>query len=234
MENFTYLNPVAKLLTFEDDTSENENWPNYLAIGLTRENVPELIQLMQDTELAHQHPWNGKVSELAPINGRERAWRALAQLQAFDAIPDILALLRPLESLKADVYMAQEIPQVLGVFGEPALLPSCEYLNDRSLLHPARICAARALVEIGQRHPGTRRVCVKQLIDSLENYQVNDKVVNTFVIYCLSELKAQDAALLVEKIIREGYTSLDIHDRSQGYTGGKGLLQRIASIRIKK
>ena len=47
-----YSPPVSHLLTYSDFYEEDSfNWPDYLGLGLGKEDIPELIQILDDEEL---------------------------------------------------------------------------------------------------------------------------------------------------------------------------------------
>jgi len=222
METFTYTSPVAKLLTLGSKHDLKVAWPNYLKMGFTHEHIPELIRLVQDFELANL-PWDENEQESAAVYGQMHAWRTLTQLQAIEAIPVMLNLFHSLDD-NFDDYISTEVPRALGILGEAALTPSYELLKDQVRSTTARIHAASTLAEIGRRHPGLRRTCVRLFIDALVEYKNNDAGVNSFIILGLATLKSQEAALLVEKVIREGLSDTCFSGSYRTYQASLGLL----------
>ncbi len=73
-----YSDPVKKLLQL--GMPEGNEWPDYLAMGVTLEHIPELIELVGDEALRwedeeedeDQPQWYAQI----------HAWRALGQLKA--------------------------------------------------------------------------------------------------------------------------------------------------------
>jgi HEAT repeat protein len=222
MENFTYSDPVAKLLTLGRSRDQGFAWPDYPQMGFTHEHIAELIRLMQDDDLANQ-PWDKDDNESPVVYGQMHAWRILTELQAIEAIPAMIKLLRTLED-SMDDYISTEIPRALGTLGEAALVPSYELLLDHSSGVSPRIHAATAIEEIGKKHPRLRRACVYMLINALTEYQSNDEGVNSFVIMALAGLKSQEAALLVEKVIRDGHSDSGFSGNYHAYKVRIGLL----------
>jgi hypothetical protein len=49
MIEHTYTEPVSKLLTL--GKPDNQGWHDYLKMGITRKDIPELIRLIEDKEL---------------------------------------------------------------------------------------------------------------------------------------------------------------------------------------
>ena len=222
MENHTYTDPVAKLLTRGSKYDLKVAWPNYLQMGFTREHIPVLIRLVQDFELANLL-WDENEQESDAVYGQMHAWRTLTQLQATEAIPVMLNLFHSLDD-NLDDYISTEVPRALGMLGEAALTPSCELLKDQARSTTARIHTASTVAEIGKRNPGLRRICVRLLIDALAEYKNNDAGVNSFIILGLATLKAQEAALLVEKVIREGFSDTCFSGSYRAYKTSIGLL----------
>lgn len=222
METFTYTDPVAKLLTLGSKYDLKVSWPNYLKMGFTSEHIPELIHLVQDFELANL-PWDEDEQESDAVYGQMHAWRTLIQLQATEAIPVMLNLFHSLDD-NFDDYISTEVPRALGMLGEAALTPSYELLKDQARSTTARIHAASTVAEIGKRHPGLRRICVRLLIDALAEYKSNDAGVNSFIILGLATLKSHEAALLVETGIREGFSDTCFSGSYRTYKASLGLL----------
>lgn len=222
MKTFTYTDPVAKLLTLGNKYDLKVAWPNYLKMGFTHEHIPELIRLVQDFELANL-PWGENEQESDAVYGQMHAWRTLTQLQAIEAIPTMLGLLRTIDTYDDDA-IAREIPPALGKLGESALLPVSDLLHDHSASDSARMNAAISLAEIGKKHPKLRRVCVQALVTALAEYRNTDADINSFVILALAILRSQEAALLVEKVIREGCSVNDFSGDYQEYKMNIGLL----------
>jgi hypothetical protein len=50
MTEFDYTAPVSDLLTL-GDCREMRIWPNYLALGIGPEHIPDLIRMVEDDEL---------------------------------------------------------------------------------------------------------------------------------------------------------------------------------------
>jgi len=215
MGNFVFADPVAKLLTIGRD--QNFIRPNYLQMGFSFEHIPELIKLMQDDDLANQ-PWDKNDNESPIVYGQMHAWRILTELQAIEAIPAMIRLLRTLED-SSDDYISTEIPRALGTLGEAAIIPSYELLLDHSAGTSPRINAATAIEEIGKKHPRLRRTCVYMLTNALAEYQINDEGVNSFIIMALGGLKSHEAANLVRKVIQDGHSD-------SGFSGGYNVYLR--------
>jgi HEAT repeat protein len=151
---------VAKLLRM-GDAREMRHWPNYRALGLGPEHVPDLIRVALDEEL------NRGDSESDAIWAPVHAWRALGQLGAEEAAGPLIQTLHWIDDYNDD-WVAEELPDVFGLIGAAAIAPVVRYLADDDQGLWGRIAAARGLVEIGERHPETRSDCVAALMAVLD------------------------------------------------------------------
>jgi hypothetical protein len=190
MTNPNYSEPVSKLLTL-GDCREMSEWPDYLALGLGPEHVPDLIRMVEDEDL------NRADSESLEVWAPAHAWRALGQLRAEAAIEPLLGILWHLDD--GDDWIEEEVPQVLGMIGPAALPRLAEYLADRGNGVWPRLAAAQALVEIARRHPQAWGDCVAVLTRTLEGFRTHHPALNAFLISFLVDLKAVEAAPLMEQ-----------------------------------
>ena len=148
----TYTAPVDKLLKL-GDTRGTRKWIDYAVLGLGPEQVPELIQMVEDEAL---HYADGDSPEVwAPVH----AWRALGQLRAAAAVGPLLGLLRRIDEFDDDA-VGEEVHDVLGMIGPPALEPAAAFLADTRHGTYALVAASQALREIARRHPETREAAV--------------------------------------------------------------------------
>jgi hypothetical protein len=167
-----YTEPVSKLLTMGDCRGQAQ-WPDYLALGLGPEQIPDLIRMVEDDKLNDADSESLEV--WAPIHAR----RALGQRRAETAVEPLLGLLWRIDEFDDD-WVGEEIPVVLGMIGPAAVPKVAEYLADP--LHGlwARVAAAHSLAEVGQRHPDARDDCVAVLSDTLEGFADHDPTLNGF------------------------------------------------------
>jgi hypothetical protein len=186
-----YQPPVSHLLELGEKYARAREWPDYVAeFGLGPDDIPELIRMAEDIDL---HWAESDSSEVwAPVH----AWRALGQLRAEAAVEPLLALLDPLEDSD---WLHEEVPIVLGMIGQPALPAVAAYLRETSHEERSEISAARAIKEIGQRHPAARDEAVRALMKKLEWYPRNSYGLNGFLISDLTDLHATEAAPLMER-----------------------------------
>jgi hypothetical protein len=190
MTDFDYPEPVSGLLTL-GDCRKMRQWPDYLALGIGPAHVPDLIRMVQDEELNQVD--SDSLEVWAPVH----AWRALGQLRSEKAIEPLLGILWRIDD--DDDWVGEEVPVVLGMIGPAALPKLTEYLADPGNGLWPRVAAAQALVEIGQRYPEALAGCVAVLTRSLEGFPSHYQTLNAFLISFLVDLKAVEAAPLMEK-----------------------------------
>jgi len=187
----SYRPPVDQLLRL-GELKNHEFTRDYAALGLTAGDVPELIRMATDAEL-HDGPGDSVVV-WAPVH----AWRALATFPAEPAIVPLLGLLGRVAG-DGDEWVQVEVPMVLGRLGRPALEPVTNFLSDPTRNEWARIAAADALSELGQRHAELRPECVARLQTQLERFAAQSETLNAFLISSLLDLKAVEAAPVMEQ-----------------------------------
>jgi HEAT repeat protein len=198
----SYPDPVVRLLTYGDCRNFRQ-WPNYLDLGLTREQIPDLIRMATDPEL------NWADSESLEVWAPIHAWRALGQLQAEEAMRPLMELFQEVE--ESD-WVIDELPEVYGMIGPQAIPPLAQYLFDSSHGTEARITAGRCLERIGSMHPDAREECVSVLTRELRRFQTNEPDLNGCLISDLIDLKAVESI----SVIREAFA----HDRVDLFISG--------------
>ena len=190
MTENTYSPPVSTLLTL-GDVHRSTGWPGYLAYGLTDAHIPDLIRMALDEDL---HWADSESPEVwAPIH----AWRALGQLRAQAAIEPLVQLLHRIDEDEDD-WVGEELPKVLALIG-PAAIPTLQtFLASTEQGLWARVAASAALEEIGKQYPESRNDCVLGLTNQLGEHQAQDPTLNAELVYALVELRAVEAAPMIE------------------------------------
>jgi len=181
-----YSEPVRSLLTRSDRPSSTEDWLDYKSLGLSLQHIDQLMGVLTDEEL-HLAP-----SESAEVWAPVHAWRALGQLGAVQAVGPLIAQLRRIDE-EWDDAVGEEMPRVFAMLGAPAVHPLGEYLGSHSHGIFARVCAAHSLEKIGSQHPQLRDECVYLLTRQLVEHDLNDPILNGFLIYYLLGLQAVEA-----------------------------------------
>lgn len=195
MADQTYSETVRQLIYL--GKAEDKPWLNYLDLGLTQADIPELIRLVQDVELRWKEA-DLETEELPEWYAQIHAWRALGQLKAEEAIPALLGLLHQVDD-DDDDWVGEELPEVFAMIGPAAIQPLAAYLADGNHKLYARVTAEESLVEIAKAFPERRDECVAGLAAALEAYQQNDESLNGFIIWALLDLKAVEHLGLIER-----------------------------------
>lgn len=186
-----YPPPVNKLLTLGDPRGERE-WPDYLALGISAEHVPDLIRMALDETL---HWADSESKEVwSPIH----AWRTLGQLRAEAATEPLTHLLVRIDR-DHDDWVGEELPEVFGMIGANAIPVLVAYLSDPRHDLWARVAAGSGLEEIGKQYPPLRSECVTALTHQLERFAENDPTLNGSLLANLLDLRGVESAPVIER-----------------------------------
>lgn len=190
----SYEPPVNQLLTWgEPSLSDPKEWPDYLASGIGPEQIPELIRMATDETFYESDDDNSWWPSI-------HAWRALGQLRAEAAIEPLLTLF---DKYNDDDWVTEELPEVYGLIGTPAIPALTAYLSDTSHQEFSRTAVARAFEKIGVSYPEARNEAIAALSAQLAKPEEDAETLNGFIISNLIELKAQEAAPVIEKAFAE-------------------------------
>ncbi len=187
-----YADPVAKLLTYTGDGHPPDPWPDYLALGLGREHVPDLIRMATDEALNNAD--GGSPEVWAPLH----AWRALGQLRAEEAARPLLSLF---DTDTFSDWITEELPEVFGMIGGAAIAPLRDFLADDAIDPERRISIPECLQRIAANHPDHRDECVGALVRQLEKHDTDAGFLNGFVVLGLCEIGATETL----GVIRQAY-----------------------------
>jgi hypothetical protein len=171
--------------------------PDYLAMGLGAENIPELIRMATDKTL------NNADSDSLEVWAPLHAWRTLGQLRAESAIEPLLGLFTRIDQ-EEDDWVAEELPTVFGEIGPNALPALSDYLANPSHGLESRRAAALSITEIGPRHAESRDKCAAALSHQLEQFKKNTRNFNGTLISLLLDLDAVKAAPVMEQAFAAG------------------------------
>ncbi|HZY89047.1 MAG TPA: hypothetical protein VFE78_29760 [Gemmataceae bacterium] len=192
-----YQPPVSRLLRCGEPPVAEKSWRHYLDLGLGLEHVPELVRMVRDRELNEGDPETADV--WAPIH----AWRTLGQLGAVEAVGPLLEALQEAED-RDDDWGLEELPEVFARLG-PAVAPALgDFLADAGRGLYSRWAVADALKRIARQRPEARDECVRLLTRQLEQAQANDPTLNGALVGNLCDLKAVEAAPLLERTFTAG------------------------------
>ncbi len=212
MIEHTYTEPVSKLLTL--GRPDNRGWHDYLKMGITLQDIPELIRLVEDKELRWMEspadlPEDGDITEWY---GQIYAWRALAQLKAEEAIPALLSILQEIDEYGDDWY-GEEAFEVFPMIGPAAIRPLAEYLADTKHGTWARVAASKSLQKMVEAHTETKDECAAAIVTALKSYKDNDESLNGSMI---SDLLQMNAALEHIGLIEEAFKSGNVDEAVDG------------------
>ncbi|MBI5566305.1 MAG: DUF1186 domain-containing protein [Chloroflexi bacterium] len=189
---YRYSPPVDRLLTY-GDCRPMRQWPNYLALGLISEHVPELIRMATDDDLHFAD--SDSLEVWAPIH----AWRALGQLRAEAAISPLMGLLARTDEDLDDDWAPEELPHVFGEIGPAAIPRLTAFLADDHHTVYSRAAAATGLQHIAEQQPAVRDQVVTILVRQLEQFADQADDFNAFLISNLINLKATAALPVIEQ-----------------------------------
>src|SRR4030042_1580377 len=144
----SYQPPVSRLLTY-GDCLKVPHQPDYLALGLGREHIPDLIRMTTDESL------HSGATESLDVWAPVHAWRALGQLHAEAAIEPLISLLHFIDD-ENDDWVNEELPDVFAQIGPAAIPALASYLADTTNKRFARVAAAEALGKIARAYPSAR------------------------------------------------------------------------------
>ncbi len=194
----SYSGAVAKLLTHSRPIPKHHtpsDWPDYIEeLGLTDADIPELIRLATDPAIANAP------SDRIEVWSAVHAWRSLAQLQAPAAAEPLLSLL----GNEADDWITEEMPWVYGLIGPSTIPILAQYLQSAAQNLWGRMTSVSCLRAIAEEHAEGREEAITVLITQLKSHHQNGEELNGLLITELIELKATEAAPIIEQAYRSG------------------------------
>lgn len=182
---------VKQVILCDDVPEFRKPWPDYLSFGLTREDVPALIEILE-----RRTPDDDSISDdecFASIH----ALRALALLQAPSSLPTIMALC----SIADDVdWIFSELPSALECFGEAAIPAMERAVLDKSLGAFVRSSLAGVLTEFALDDDRKRATTVACIVEALKDFHDNAPEFNGLLISELIQLRALEHTDLLAAI----------------------------------
>jgi hypothetical protein len=183
-----YPEPVAGLLAIGDPGAAGAD-VRVAALGLAQEHVPDLVRMAVDPEL------NEAPSDSPQVWAPYHAMQALKELDASAFVVDLM----PLVELDDDDWIREELPELFGRVGRPALAPLQSYLTDHARSEWTQGLAARALGEVGLQHPELHAEVVAILGEVLRDAERYDELVCTYAMDALVEMEAAEALPLIRR-----------------------------------
>ncbi|MBD2537205.1 DUF1186 domain-containing protein [Nostoc flagelliforme FACHB-838] len=211
MPRNSYSAPVNQLLDYQPATKKlsPSEWPDYQQLGITAEDIPELIRMACDEDLYNmqddENDFFGEDSllEYAPIH----AVRALGQLRALSAIEPLISLFPKMDDAfdnEVLFFLIEELTDVLSLIGLPAIPALTAYLADDSHDETCRVQAIVTIKRIACVHPEQQAHCVAALSQQLSAFEENSPELNGHIISVLIDLKAIDSLPLIEQAFEAG------------------------------
>lgn len=189
--NHTYELPVSRLLWIGQP---ERRWRSYRGMGLTETDIPELFRLLRDQSSEDWHP----PESWAPVH----AWRALAEFQAPELIPDILNLLDEGDGLDIDDVLLDDMFEIASRVG-PAALPFFKaHVKDTSKDALNRWTACSAAAAIARRYPATRAQVIALLESILKSAKDNFVILNTGAMTELVDLGSRESIDLIRHVMK--------------------------------
>lgn len=182
-----YPEPVAGLLAIGEPRTTRVD-PQIAGLGLSQEHVPDLVRMAADPTL------NNAPGDRPEVWAPYHAMQALKGLDAAAFVDDLM----PLVELEDD-WFREELPELFGRIGQPALAPLRTYLADRSHDEWAHVLVERALGEIARQHPELRDEVVTILSDVLRAVEQYSEMACTFAMDVLVEIGAVEALPLIRR-----------------------------------
>ena len=200
-----YGPPVDQLLKLGDvDEAPDGQWLDYAGMGIGPEEIPDLIRMADDPELKaadYEDP-----RSLAFFH----AWRVLGQLHAEEAIPTLVGVIANQDPDDWDDWVIEELPAILAMIGPAATFDLTAIVEREDASRNARADACRCLAEIAVKHPGEREGVVATLVRWLERAEWHEPISNGFVVSDLIQLKAKEAAEVIERAYAAGFVDPSI------------------------
>ena len=196
-----YFAPVADLLDL-DGLDEYDDC-DYAEMGITKEHIPELIRMVKDPVLALRT--DGLDRPIAPTH----AWRALCQLNAFEAITPLLEWF-DVHSESNEDWFWEELAWSMLELGGGAAAPLNAWLQKEPPTRLASEAAAFGLAEVGKWDEDARPGCVAGLVASLERFANHTPEFNAYLVMALAEVRAVNAVPLIRKAIKAGAVDEDM------------------------
>lgn len=182
-----YAPPLDALLAI-GDIPPAELEERRLALGIGQEHVDELLRMARDRALNTADSDSKEVS--APLN----ALYILSNLELGDEVAEIV----PLLDIDFDI-LSEELPEVFGKVGAPALAPLQAYLRDRTRWVWGHGRAAEALEQIARVHPELREQAVATLSEVLEQAETYHEMSVTGAMGALVDLEEANALPLIRR-----------------------------------
>lgn len=166
---------------------------------VSHDDVPALLEIAAKWSESEWMPETNddtvsqEVCELLPVT----AWRALGDLQATDTVQPLLEMLEKIDGF--DDWSHDELPELFGKFGEPAIEPLRTAAQNADKPPHVRTLAVTGLRYVAELHPSLRGRIVGLLTELMSNARDGQLSFNTALMAELLDLKAVEAAEAIER-----------------------------------
>lgn len=195
---------IALLFDWGNPSNKNydkRDWGDYLQYGFSQADESGLIELLIDKKFHDALPESNDI--WVPLY----AWRILGELRSKNAIEPLISIF---DILSDDDWAFSEVPVVMGMIGEPAIVPLCCYLREHQHDEFARVIASDSIVEIARQHPELRAEVVSQLREYLAVANPVDFNLNGLLVCGLIDLKAVEAIDEIRSVFQKEYVDITI------------------------
>jgi len=188
----TYPPPLDQLLTLGNALEVDDINERIAQLNFGQAHVPDLVRMTRDRAL------NTMASESDAVWAPIHALTALASLD----VSAYAAELVPLFDIDSE-WFGEELPDILGKAGQPALEPLRQYIQDNTRWQYGRWNAGTAVEQVAQRHPELRDQAIQILSDVLEHAVDNDPETNGFFLADLLHLDAVEALPVIRSAFEQ-------------------------------
>ncbi|HEU5100736.1 MAG TPA: hypothetical protein VFU22_17025 [Roseiflexaceae bacterium] len=187
-----YPPPLDQLLALGSPLEQDDIQARIKQLGVTQEHVPDLVRMARDRAL------NTMDSESAAVWAPIHAIVALAGLDVSAHAAELV----PLFDVDSE-WFGEDLPDILGQVGMPALEPLRQYVQDNTRWQYGRWNAGTALEKLGQQHPELRDPVIHILSDALEHAAENTPDTNGFFLANLLHLQAVEALPVIRRVFEQ-------------------------------
>ena len=194
-----YTEPVSKLLNY-GECSRLKDWPDYLTLGFSEKDIPQLIEMFRDKNL--QFADSDSIEVWAPVH----AWRTLAQLNAKEAIIPIIDYIEEFY----DDWSGEELPYVLGMIGEDCIEPIKTFIFDPSKPEWPKVILSHGLEKVGNTIPSAKNKCIQIFTDFLNQATSETRELNGFIVSYLVDLSAKDSIEAISDVFNKNIVDIQV------------------------
>ena len=171
--------------------AEWNEYEDYLDLGFTQEHIPDLIRIATDRRLIVEAE---EPEFWAPIH----AWRALAQLDAKEAIEPLIRNYNFYEVADSD-WLSDDLPNAFVKLGPDCIPALAMYLIDTRHDTSPRMSVGETIKRIAEEYPDASNQAKGILLSALELFEENEDDLNGALMGDLLDLKAVEAMPVIRR-----------------------------------